>query len=232
MSEVRQRNVGLTWTVPVSIVLLVVVAVLVVPQVPGRYSLGRFVVLVPFLVFFLYGGLQPLLWWWGADLRVDDRGIGFGTERARTKPAQVTFSARNPYLVPWAGLHGARLVRSGSAVRRMRRAARAVGGPPQPTRFLGYLPATGRAALVLDVDLDQLVVPEVRAPSQRRRVTVGESGAAMRRSSVWAFPVRHVDAVVDALRERGVSVTESAVPQPPVEPSSGRSVPTTEEPPR
>lgn len=211
MNDVRQRNVALTWVVPVSIVLLVVVSALVVPLVPGRYSLGRLVVLLPFLAFFLFVGVQPLLWWWGADLRVGASGIGFGTERPRTTPAQVTFMARNPWVVPWEAISGVRVVRSSSAVRAMRKAARP-GGASQPTYWGGYFPAGGRAALVIDVDATRVWVPEIRPPSSRRRVPGSVPGVGVDTSPVWVFPVRDVGAVLDAIREHGLTPAETDQP--------------------
>ena len=217
MNEVRQRNVALTWVVPVSIVLLVVVAACVVPLVPGRYSLGRFALVLPFLALALFGGVQPLLWWWGADLRLDQRGLGFGTDRPRSRPAQVTFTARNPWLVPWEEVTGVRLVRSRAAVASMRKAARPTGRP-QPTYWGGYFPARGRAALLLDVDPSRLALPEIKPPSTRRRAPGSIPGAAMRTSTLWVFPVRHVGSVLEALQGRGVVVTESDRAEVPREP--------------
>jgi hypothetical protein len=205
VSALRQRHVALTWVVPVSTVLLLLVSALVVPEIPGRYSIGRYLVLLPFLVFFLWGAVQPLLWWWGADLRLDDTGLRFGTDHPRARPAQVTFVARNPWVAPWGAVSQVRVVRQASAVRSMRRAARP-GAGAQPTVYGGYFPAARRAALVFDVDLGQVQLPEIRPPASRRRRL---PNTAIDVSPLWAFPVRDVDPVLEALRERGVAVVES-----------------------
>ena len=205
MRTVRQRHVALTWVVPATTLLLVLVSALAVPEIPGRYSPARYFVVLPFLVLFLWGAVQPLLWWWGADLRIDDAGLAFGTDRPRSRPAQVAFVARNPWLAPWDAVSQVRLLRSSAAVRPMRRAARP-GSGAQPTTYGGYFPAARRAALVFDVDLTEVRVPEVRPPASRR---ARSRSTAVDVSPVWAFPVRDLDQVVEALRARGVEVTGS-----------------------
>lgn len=229
MTALRQRHVAVRWgLVLASLVVPVLVFVLVISRLPSGYSWQRWAVGIVFVVLFLYGGVQPLIWWLGADLVVDARGVLFGASRERRRPGQVTFVARNPWLVPWEAVSDVRLVRDPAAVRAMRKAARGTGGPPQPTTYLGYFPARGRAALCLTVDPGKVTVPPVRAPSSRPKL-VGAPGSGMRTSSTWAFPVRSVEPLVDALRAHGVGVTETTEPQLP-EPVLARGLPSPDDP--
>jgi hypothetical protein len=196
----------------VALVLPVLVVALVVPLLPPGYSWQRWLVGLPCVLVFLYGGLQPLLWWWGADLWVDETGVGFGRERDRRRPAQATFAARNRWQVRWDEIAAVRLVRDRHALRAMRRAARAGSGAPQPTVFAGYFPAVGRATLLFTVDPDQVGAPEVRPPSSRRGLSFGQRGVALRPSRTWAFPVRDVAALTAALGEHGVPPVETDEP--------------------
>ena len=218
MGDLRQRSVAVVRSMVLpALVVPVLVMALVVPLLPGGYSWQRWLLGIPMVVWFLYGGVQPLVWWWGADLVVGADGLRFGTLRHRSRPAQVSFAARNPYLVPWSALSDVRLVRDRSDVRDMCRAARGGSGPPQPTTYLGYFPARRRAALAFTVDLAQVRVPEVRPPSSRRRRVPGggEKGVLMAAGTTWVFPVRDVPALLDALSGHGVQPVEATGAQPP-----------------
>jgi len=219
---VRQRHVALGLRHLAAVVVPVLVVATVVPQLPPGYAWQRWVLTLPLLAWFLYGGLQPVLWWWGADLWADDAGVGFGQDRVRSAPAQVTFMARNRYRVPWSALGGPLLVTDRAAVKAMARAARAGTGAPQPSAFPGYFPVAGRALLVIRVDPAVVEVPAVRPASRRRSpVRLAERGLDPTVSTTWAFPVRDVEALTEALAARGVTVRPSADATLPT-PTSGR----------
>jgi len=205
MTEVQQRNAGVPWgrVVPAVVVPLLVMA-LVVPLLPPGYSWQRWLLGFPAVAWLLFGAVQPLIWWWGAALRVDEAGLHFGTREPRRRPAQVTFAARNPYDVPFSAMSHVRLVQDRSAVAAMCKAARRGSGAPQPTTYLGYLPARGRAALAFEVD--GVAGPQVRDASTRSRaVRPGATpGQTLSPTATWAFPVARAQEVLDALRERGV----------------------------
>lgn len=220
MQEFRERNAGLSWTAPAA----VVVAAIAIVAAGAAFSAGApvwvaWVVWVPSLVLLIYGGLRPLVYWLGTELRIDDRGVLYGSERVRRKPAQITYAARNPYAASWPAIREVRLVRDPQAVREMVRQARPGWAGAQPSVWLGYFPVRGRAALVLDVDLPQVTLPEVR-PAARRRV-VGDPGADLQPSSTWVFPVRDAEAVKAAFAAHAVAVTEQTVA---VSPDDGSSL--------
>ena len=210
----RQRNVAVRRILVTAAVAVPLLGfALVVPQLPPGYSWQRWLVGLPLVVWFLYGGLQPLLWWWGADLWADEDGLGFGRDRVRARPAQVTFLARNRFHVPWSAMSDARLVRDRTALRAMRKAARAGTGAPQPTAFPGFFPASGRALLVFTVDPASVQVPEIRPASRRRQpLRVAAPGLDPTATRTWAFPVRDVEALRAALGEHGIALAESDRP--------------------
>lgn len=218
--ELRQHNVALTWRNALSLLLspilaaIVIVLIMRVASVSTVTSLAAFVVLCVLLGWFLYGGVRPFVWWWGAEFRVEDGGLFFGQDHRRSRPSQIAFAARNPYRAPWDAASNFRVVRSARAVRQMRALTKGRGANAQPTAYLGYFPIPGRAALVFDVMPDQVEIPEIRMPTQslvRLEVSEPERGA-----QTWALPVRDVSGVVEALRARGIVVGETTEAQRPV----------------
>lgn len=221
MMDVRQRRM---WLRPVTVVWMVLssvlflVSVLAVVETNGGAAWGAAYVA---MMLFILGSLRPLVWWSGTELRIDSSGIFYGSDRPRRQPAQVAYAARNPYHVPWEAVSNVRMVRSRRAVRRMwRRMAQESVVSKQVTAFLGYFPMPGRPALVFDVNLDLVNVPEVVT---RRQMYVNVVEPA-RDVPTWAFPVRDPQSVVEAIRGWGLVVTETDEPQPPRPPARVRSV--------
>lgn len=214
MTEIRVPNVAVRWTAYASAIAFIVLFVVAWVAVPPDQVILRAILLVVAIVVVMWGALQPLLWWWGAELRVDDRGLFFGSDRVRSRPAQITFAARNPYLAGWDSVSNLRIVRGRAGVRGMRKRA-TLGAGAQPTTMLAYFPAAGHDCLVFDVDLSRVSVPAVRPASRRRRVgAVG--GSDMEVVAVWAFPLSRTGAVLDVLRARGVAPVETSEAQMPV----------------
>lgn len=213
MIDVRQRGMWLrpataVWIACSSVLFLISVIAIVLTN--GGAAWGAAYVAV---MLFIFGGLRPLVWWSGTELRIDSSGIFYGSDRPRRQPAQVAYAARNPYQAPWEAVSNVRLVSSRRAVRRMwRKMAQRNGISKQVTAFLGYFPLPGRPALVFDVDPTLVTVPEVVMPKQRLYIDVVEPEHDV---PTWAFPVRDVRSVVEAIRGWGIVVTETNEPQPP-----------------
>lgn len=205
MNPVRQRDVGVYWALTLAAVVVpVLVVALVVPQLPAGYSWQRWVVGVPAVLVFVYFGVRPLMWWWGADMRIDDRGVFFGRDRRRKHPPQAAFAARLPYAAPWDAVSDVRLVRNRSAIAAMCKHARS--GHAQPSKYSGYFPIRGgRAHLVFRVDLAKL---KVLAPRQPRRGSLNPADP-MQPSNVWVLPVRRTADVLTAFAQRGLDVATS-----------------------
>lgn len=155
----------------------------------------------------LFWCLPWVLWFAGADLRADDGGMLFGTDRPRRSAVSVSSAARSAYFVPWAAVSEARIVTGRGAAREMSKHAFPFANRRQPTVFHGYFPVRRCSHhLAFRVDPARVHLPQHRPPRR---------GLPMTGSRTWVLPVRDPEALRRVVAAHGLAVEDTAGAVPP-----------------
>ncbi|MGH3414722.1 MAG: hypothetical protein ACRDPH_16745 [Marmoricola sp.] len=149
-----------------------------------------------------------VVWFSGANLRLDRERVSFGGPRSRPR-GQVSFAAKQRHRAPWQAVDDVQIVDGRSAARKMTKVSRPRFMIKQPSVLLGYYPVRWRRYhLAFRVDLASADVPTTRRPRDSYDVN-------MRPSRVWVLPVRNPGPVREFLTAQGVPFLETTDPVAP-----------------
>ncbi|WP_328319026.1 hypothetical protein [Streptomyces sp. NBC_00388] len=199
--------------------LLLIVSFVALP-LTGNYSVFMPGIILGFLGSVSLGGLhlaedRPI------GIRVDAAGIWIGgiqrTERLRargeargTKLPRARAHRRQVFFCPWAAVQRVEVVSDPKEIRKIAKLGRDVGSSRLDTATgtikLGLMTAPYmRAAVIINVDLAGVNVPEFRAP-QERSFFKPSSPQRFAPSPIWCAPTRHPEKLRAALEQAGIRV--------------------------
>lgn len=141
---------------------------------------------------------------WPTGIRIDSDGIRIGGLRSHPRLRKnlpwADWQRRHVFFCPWDAVRSATVITDKPALRDTRRLTN------RETIRIGALtgPFT-KAALLIEVDLDQVTMPEFREPDTGRQMWRYSHLAAVEKSPVWYVPTRHPEALRAALAQHAGS---------------------------
>jgi hypothetical protein len=151
---------------------------------------------------------------WPVGIRVGGDGIRIGGVRGRPRPRKsppwADYQRRQVLFCPWDAVRRAAVITDKPALRDARSLSR------QGVIRLGVLSAPfTRAALLIEVDPDRVVLPEFREQDIDRPFWRPAHMAPVEVSAVWYVPTRHPDALRAALAQQAPSFGDRSDPRLP-----------------
>lgn len=151
---------------------------------------------------------------WPVGIRVGGDGIRIGAVRGgprpRKNPPWADYQRRQVLFCPWDAVRRTAVITDKPALRDARSLSR------QSVIRLGVLSAPfTRAALLIEVDPDRVVLPEFREPDTDRPFWRPAHTTPVEVSPVWFVPTRHPGALRTALAQQAPSSGDRSDPRLP-----------------
>jgi hypothetical protein len=155
--------------------------------IPGLGALGAVIAAAMILV----------VWPTGIQVRSDGLLLGgiYRTQRPGRGLPSVDARWRRPFFCPWSAIRSAEVVTDPACIRTTSKDCRK---PGKVTLGMFYAPFT-RSALLLDVDINAVTVPEFRRPDTERPFFRPANFAIPFTSPLWLIPTRRPEALRAAL---------------------------------
>lgn len=151
---------------------------------------------------------------WPVGIRIGGDGIRIGGVRLRPRPRKnlpwADWQRRHVFFCPWEGVRRATVITDKPALRDTRRLSN------RDIIRLGALTAPfTRAALLIEVDPDRVIIPEFREPDTERQFWRYSHLTPVESSPVWYVPTRRPDVLRAVLAQHAAYFSSHSDPRLP-----------------